>query len=67
MIKRGYNHNSPIKTIDCIVITAFRQTYKELLNIVIDKEKSLHELCNRCSECEKRHNNFIKAENGGNN
>lgn len=57
-------HFSPIKSVDCISIMAFRLTHEELLTITINKKESLHELCNRCSECEKRHNNFMKVENG---
>lgn len=52
MIRRGYNHKSPLREIDCSCIThlSTEQQYWE-----IDKAAAFEDLIGRCPECEKRY------------
>lgn len=52
MIRRGYNHNSPLKESDCSCILNLtnEQQYWE-----IDKKQAFNDLISRCPECEKRY------------
>lgn len=52
MIKRGYNHKSPLEETDCecILNLTTEQQYWE-----IDKTKAFEDLISRCPECEKRY------------
>lgn len=45
MLKRGYNHKSPL------VEKTWSQYPKNYLDIVVDREKALKNLLNRCSFC----------------
>lgn len=51
MLRRGYNHKSPLNESDCECILNLKneQQYWE-----IDKESALNDLISRCPECEKR-------------
>jgi hypothetical protein len=47
MEERGYKHNKPLKNF--MILT------KELRNASVNREKSLSDLINRCSNCRKRY------------
>ena len=51
MIKRGYNHNSPMYEIDCTPILDLtdEQQYWE-----VDRESALRDLLSRCPKCRDR-------------
>jgi hypothetical protein len=51
MIRRGYNHKSPINLDECKHVFSL-PSWERL--ITIDKEKALGDLLNRCPECKKR-------------
>jgi hypothetical protein len=51
MIKRGYNHNSPLTKKDAAVIHTLPKKY---LNHKIDKYAAAIELVRRCPECRTR-------------
>lgn len=52
MVKRGYNHNSPLREADCscVLNLTTEQQYWE-----IDKTRAFEDLISRCPECEKRY------------
>jgi len=51
MIRRGYNHNSPMPANECLCVLdlTIEQQYWE-----IDRKKALKDLLSRCPECQKR-------------
>lgn len=55
MIKRGYNHKSPMTYNDCMCILdlPIEQQYWE-----VDKNKALGDLLSRCPECQIRYKNL---------
>lgn len=53
MLKRNYNHNSPIQSINPNIL----QYYNKYVNILVDRQKSLNLLLSRCSLCRQ---NYIK-------
>jgi len=56
MLRRGYNHKSPLEEVDCECILNLRneQQYWE-----IDKERSQVELLSRCEICNERYNKLL--------
>lgn len=50
MIRRGYNHKSPINFDDMVCVYNYDQHYRD---ITVDREKALNELTRRCSDCRK--------------
>ena len=52
MNRRGYNHKSPYKQPDL--------TFYNLDNFIVNKEKSIKDLCSRCFECKERYNEITK-------
>jgi hypothetical protein len=55
MLRRGYNHKSPI-----VKIPDFKNIYSEFWDMEVDKQVSLKLLLNRCSECKERYNWLCK-------
>jgi hypothetical protein len=50
MIRRGYNHNSPLSEIDACIVLYLKS---EQLTWKIDKGKAAQDLIRRCPECKK--------------
>ena len=54
MIKRGYNHRSPLPSFNYSYLPLVEQIY------VIDRENSLQDLINRCNKCNTRYKEAMK-------
>ena len=59
MIRRGYNHNSPMTEKDCFAISHLPEHYQ---NWKIEREKALDDLIGRCEECRKNINKYLQTE-----
>ena len=50
MIRRGYNHKSPLEPMDTACVYYYDQHYRD---VKVDRERALNDLTTRCDECRR--------------